>query len=91
MPSANRTQAIFAFHGIGHDFEGVLACSASLFQRVETDEGEREIGPVTSLMDDVFLIHYNETVDVAKARFSKWLEEAIARSLRLWPKHELIQ
>jgi len=88
LPNANRTEVLFAFRGIGHEFQGVLACSASLFQRVDTDEGEREIGPVIPLMDELFLIHYNESEKAATARFSGWLEEALARSLRLW--HESI-
>ncbi|MDE2834865.1 MAG: hypothetical protein OXM02_10140 [Bacteroidota bacterium] len=88
LPNANRTEVLFAFHGIGHEFQGVLACSASLFQRVDTNEGEREIGPVIPLMDELFLIHYNESEEAATARFSGWLEEALARSLRLW--HESI-
>ena len=85
----NQTDVLISFHGIGHGFQGVLACSACLFQRSESEEGEREIGPVTSLMDEVFLIPYNEAPDDAKSRFSKWLEEAIARGIRLWHKSVL--
>ena len=48
LRNANQTELLIAFHGIGHEFQGVLACSASWFQRVETAERDREIGPVTS-------------------------------------------
>ena len=87
LGSSDRTEILISFHGIGHEFQGVLACSASLFQRATIDAGETEIGPVTSLTDEVFLIHFNETTDAAKARFSKWLEKAIVRGLHLW--HEV--
>ena len=89
LRSGDQTDVLISFHGIGYDFQGVLACSASFFQRSESEEGEHEIGPVKSLMDEVFLISYNETADEAKSRFSKWLEEAIARGIRLWNKSVL--
>lgn len=89
LRSGDQTDVLISFHGIGYDFQGVLACSASFFQRSESEEGEHEIGPVKSLMDEVFLIPYNETADEAKSRFSKWLEEAIARGIRLWNKSVL--
>ena len=84
LRNTNVTEILIAFHGIGRDFRGVLACSASWFQRVETDDGEREIGPVTPLTDSAFLINYKESRDEAAARFSDWLEDAIVRGLKLW-------
>ena len=89
LQNTNRTVMLVAFHGIGHDFRGVLACSASLFQRVETDDGEREIGPVELLSDSVFLINYKETIDEAEARFHGWLEGAIVQCLKLWQETAL--
>ena len=78
-----------AFHRIGHEFQGVLACSASWFQRVETADGEREVGPVTPLTDSVFLINYKEPLEEVEVRFSSWLEEAIVRGLKLWQETAL--
>ena len=89
LRNANVTELLIAFHGIGREFQGVLACSASWFQRVETDDGEREVGPVTPMTDSVFLINYKETLDETAARFSEWLEDAIVRSLKLWQETAL--
>ena len=89
LRNTNVTEILLAFHGIGWEFRGVLACSASWFQRVETDEGEREIGPVTLLTDSAFLINYKESPDEAAARFSDWLEDAIVRGLKLWQETAL--
>lgn len=89
LRNANLTELLVAFHGIGPEFQGVLACSASLFQRVETDDGEREVGPVSPVADSVFLISFKESADEAKARFSGWLEEAIVRGLKLWQESAL--
>ena len=89
MRNDNQTELLIAFHGIGHEFQGVLACSATWFQRVETEEGEREIGPVTPVTDDVFQINYKESLEDVQARFSNWLEEAIVRALGLWQETSL--
>ena len=80
---------LIAFHGIGREFQGVLACSASWFQRVETQDGEREVGPVTPVTDSVFLINYKEPLDEATERFSEWLEDAVVRGLKLWQETAL--
>ncbi len=69
MRNATQTELLVAFHGIGHEFQGVLACSAIWFQRVETEEGEREIGPVTPITDEVFQINHKEPFPDVEARF----------------------
>ena len=84
LRNTNVTEVLIAFHGIGLEFQGVLACSASRFQRLETAEGEREVGPATPMTDSVFLINYKGPLDQAKKRFLDWLEDAIVRSLKLW-------
>ena len=89
MRNSNQTELLIAFHGIGNEFQGVLACSAMWFQRVETAESEREIGPVTPVTDDVFQINYKEPRGSAEARFSDWLEVAIVRALKLWEETAL--
>ena len=89
LRNTNLTEVLIAFHGIGREFQGVLACSASWFQRVETEDGEREVGPVTPVADSVFLINYKESLDEAAARFEDWLEAAIVRSLKLWQETAL--
>ena len=89
MRNDNQTELLIAFHGIGHEFQGVLACSATWFQRVETEEGEKEIGPVTPATDDVFQINYREPREDVEVRFANWLEDAIVRGLGLWQETSL--
>ena len=84
LRNSTQTELLIAFHGIGYEFQGVLACSATWFQRVETEKREREIGPVTSLSDGVFQINYKEPFAEVEARFADWLEDAIVRGLKLW-------
>ena len=89
LRNANVTEVLVAFHGVGQEFQGVLACSACWFQRLETAEGEQEVGPVTPISKSVFLINYKEPLDEAKERFSDWLEDAIVRGLKLWQETAL--
>ena len=84
MPDTNQSELLISFHGIGYAFRGILACSATWFQRVETADSEREIGPVASATDNMFQINYKESTDDARARFVDWLEDAIVVGLRLW-------
>ena len=84
MKNANRSEMLVAFHGIGHEFQGLLACSACWFQRVETEDGEREIGEVKPLADRVFQINYKEPLEEAEARFLPWLEQCIVQAVDLW-------
>ena len=83
------TELLISFHGVGRGFRGVLGCSASWFQRVETESGEWELSPVTAVCDGLFLINHNEAVDSRTTRFSRWLESAIDVSLKLWSEAEL--
>ncbi len=84
IQNANQSQILFAFHGIGHDFRGVLACSAVFFQRVQTDPHDRETGPATTLTRSVFQINYQEPPASIEARFRTWFEECLVAGLDQW-------
>ena len=84
LKNTTRAEMLVAFHGIGRDFRGVLTCSALLFQRLETDDGEHEIGPIQLLADTTFLISYKEPLEEIKARFGEWLEGAVLECFRYW-------
>ena len=87
--NANQTELLIAFHGVGHEFRGVLVCSATWFQRVETEEGGRETAALTPATDQVFQINYRESREEAEKRFILWLERAILHSLKLWRSNVL--
>ena len=85
----NQSQLLVAFHGIGHDFRGVLACSAVFFQRVHADDDDRETGPAKALARSVFQINYREDPTCIEDRYRKWLEECIVEGLRRWRTADL--
>ena len=77
-------QILIAFHVIGHEFQGVLACSGTWFRRVQTDDGSRETQGETALSEEVFQINYKEDAVDIERRFKQWLESVIERGLALW-------
>ncbi len=84
MKNANQSELLVTFHGIGHEFQGVLACSVCWFQRVETEEGEREVDNFKLLVDRVFQINYKESLKETEERFDPWFEQSIVRAIDLW-------
>lgn len=80
----DQSNILVAFHGIGHEFQGVLVCSATWFRRVRTDDGGRETEGEKPLCDEVFQVNYKEAYEDIEGRFDLWLEDALARGLALW-------
>lgn len=84
MKDGSQPQLLFSFHSIGSPFQGVLACSATWFRRVPTEDGGAETKGTSTLSDDVFQINHKEPAERIEPRFEKWLESAIERGLALW-------
>lgn len=80
----DRTEMIIAFHGFGHEFQGILACTAVCFQRTATEAGERQVTAGESVSDGMFQINYKEPIEEAKERFTDWLEPCLVRAVELW-------
>ena len=80
----NQGNILLAFHCVGHEFQGVLACSGTWFFRAPTDYRGHETGGEAALSDEVFQINYKEDVEDAHVRFRDWLERVIERGLALW-------
>lgn len=81
---SDRTELLIAFHGLGQEFQGVLACAAVCFQRNATEAGERQVTAGEPVSDGVFQINYKEPVEEARERFLVWLEPSLVRAVELW-------
>lgn len=84
MRDGSQANLLISFHCLGFQFQGVLACSATWFQRVPTDDGNYETEDVSALSDEVFQINYKEPLAELEARFQDWLEVALERGLARW-------
>ncbi|MCY3821616.1 MAG: Fic family protein [Gammaproteobacteria bacterium] len=88
IADGRQSNILFSFHGIGHQFQGVLACSASWFQRVASDEGTETSGD-SPLCDEVFQVNYKEDIADVEIRYADWLERALERGLAMWERTTL--
>jgi Fic family protein len=84
MRTDSQVEILLSFHVASHDFRGLIAVSALLFRRDETEEGERQIADVTPLSSDIFQVNYLEAEPTVEARFRGWLEDALVRGLKIW-------
>lgn len=74
-----RTEILISFHGIGHEFRGVLIASGIAYQK----DGA-EIAGVHSVCREPFEITYAESNEQVAPRFRSWLEHVIAAGLEEW-------
>lgn len=84
LKTDSQGEILISFHGIGYEFRGILAVTATWFQRVETEEREREVASIKALSEDVFQINYKEEMGLIQERFRSWLEETIVTGLKIW-------
>jgi len=84
LRTESQAEILVSFHGTGPEFRGILATSACFFRREETEEGEREVGRVVPLSDEIFQINYREKEEEALGRFRDWLEDILVRGLETW-------
>jgi hypothetical protein len=84
LQTDGRAEILISFHGIGHEFRGVIAVSAAFFRREQTEQRERELSAVVPLSDEICQVNYRDTVEAAESRFMNWLEDVLVRGLEMW-------
>jgi hypothetical protein len=90
------TTILLSFHAVGHEYLGLLACSACAYHRDNTGEGERNISgnisvsgnisDIQALTDSLFQFSYADEESNLTERFKKWLEDVIVNGLEYWNK-----
>jgi Fic family protein len=79
------TVVLLSFHVLGHEYIGLLVCSACAYHRDDTDEGERTIiNDIQSLSDSPFQFSYADDENILTGRFKQWLEEVLVAGLDYW-------
>jgi len=79
-----QAEVLLSFHGIGHEYRGVLAATLSFFRREETEDGERQISDIVPASHAIFQVNYRELDKEAERRFDEWLEPALVNALEIW-------
>lgn len=79
------TVILVSFHVLGHNYIGLLVCSACAYHKDKTDEGDRTIvNDVQSLSDSPFQFSYADDETDLMERFKQWLEDVIVAGLDYW-------
>jgi Fic family protein len=78
------TTLLFSFHVVGHDYLGLLACTACAYHRDNDEEGQHSINDLQSLTDSPFQFSYADEENNLVERFKLWLEEVIVTGLEYW-------
>lgn len=84
-----RTEILFAFHGIGVEESGVFGCTAMIYTKEEEPEGKdknKNIGEITPIVDEPFEFTYVEDSSEVQQRFRKWVDQCILVALGIWQK-----
>lgn len=80
------TTILFSFHSLGHEYRGLLVCTACAYQKNDSEEGEQNISDIQPLVDSPFQFSYADEEENLNKRFSQWLEDVIVNGLEYWNK-----
>ena len=80
---------LVAFHGLGQEFNGLLACSAIWFERVQSEEDRPDSTEAVSLANEEFVINYKEPLNLAEERYDVWLDACIVKAISYFERGAL--
>lgn len=80
------TTLLLSFHALGHEYRGLLVCTACAYHRDDSEEGERNISDIQTLADSPFQFSYADAEENLVERFKQWLEDIILTGLEYWNK-----
>ena len=80
------TILLLSFHRLGHEYRGILICTACAYHRDDAEEGERNISDIQPLTNSLFQFSYADEESNLVNRFKQWLEDAIITGLEYWNK-----
>lgn len=86
MRTETQSELLVSFHGVGHEFRGVLVVSACFYRREDTTGGERELLDLTPLAGEVFQVNYLDDREEVQCRFADWLESITVQALQMMRK-----
>ncbi len=84
LRTKEQAEVLISFHGIGHEYRGLLAVTMCFYRREETEEKERQLGKIFSVSDEIFQINYQEDPQEVQDRFGEWLDQGLVKALEIW-------
>ncbi len=80
------TTLLVSFHVLGHEYRGLLVCTACAYHRDNAEKGESSISEIEKLTDSPFQFSYADEEENLIERFKQWLEDVILTGLEYWNK-----
>ncbi|MBW4533274.1 MAG: Fic family protein [Pleurocapsa minor HA4230-MV1] len=80
------TIILLSFHVLGHEYRGLLVCSACAYHRDDSGNGESNTNDIQTLSESPFQFSYADEKTALIERFKVWLEEIIVNGLEYWNK-----
>jgi fido (protein-threonine AMPylation protein) len=77
---------LVAFHGIGHDWIGLLGAVAVAYRKEPTEDGRTQVTELLPLCREPFEIAYTEDPIATEQRYRQWLENAVVLGLDFWQR-----
>ncbi len=75
---------LVAFHGIGHEWLGLLGAVAMAYRKEPSDDGKLEVVDLKPLCTMPFEIAYSDDPVAVEQRYRKWLEDVLILGLDYW-------
>lgn len=80
------TIILLSFHVLGHEYRGLLVCSACAYHRDDSGNGESNTNDIQPLSESPFQFSYADEKVALIERFKTWLEEIVVNGLEYWNK-----
>lgn len=86
------TTLLLSFHVFGHEYRGLLVCTACAYHRDkdESDEGDHNtnsiISDIQSLTESPFQFSYADEEENLVERFKQWMDDIVITGLEYWNK-----
>lgn len=78
------TIILLSFHVLGHEYRGLLVCSACAYHKDVTEEGDTSPSDIQALSESPFQFSYADEEYHLIERFRGWLEDVLVTGLEYW-------
>lgn len=78
---------LVAFHGVGHDWLGLLGAVAMAYRKEPSEDGKLEVVELQPLCTAPFEIAYSDDLYAIEQRYRRWLEDCLILGLNFWQQH----
>ncbi len=83
LMTPNRSEVLLSFHGLGHEFRGVVVSSVCFYEKDPEGDFVIPASNITALTEEPFQVNYKEAEQEVADRFSDWFDQALVKGLAI--------